>query len=624
MAEKYRSLQLLRNAAIAEVANHGEARSNFAQVSLNNVQDGEIILYSYTIKDEEVSTGVHTLVGVVRENNSKKHLEILGNYDFLHNEIVNALDEAKTYTDTTIDALDTTITNHVEGGKEPVIVSITQTDGLLTSVTVDVKNLSDNFQEIINALDYTHTNVNTSGTEFKIHATNQADGKISEVVDGTIYFTDPVTNDNPGATQKYVDDKIADLDTPEGGVSSEADQNILVTVEQENGIVTSVSVDETALNAKFDELEAATTLKGVEAIKVSYGETTNTVSLKIAEGEKVLSQSDAGLKSTIALTYDNTTTKIKLTGINGADLGTIDASEFVKDGLLTNVTIVTGEGQTVDGQELIKGHKYFKFVYKTVFYDENGDTKDTEKVVYLDVESLVDAYTADETWIHIDQDTNTISHKTIDGLDTENVHGSITRKDTGVTGNNLTNAGESIQLAVPIVEVDAAGHVTRIDEYTTIITLPASIATAVQTVKAAQTEVLSNTKFVAVKTERTDNDVLLTTEYRTQAVKDATADQDGLATAADVKEYVAANSTTVSTPDNNPVEVSETTNDNGSTNYQVELSAIEVEKATATTNSMANTTNTHTYMTGIETDGFGRVTKVLTETMTENIDCGLY
>lgn len=614
MAEKYRSLQLLRNAEIAEVANHGEARSNFAKVSLTNVKDGEIILYSYTIKNEEVSTGVHTLVGVVRENNSAKHLEILGNYDFLHNEIVNALEEAKTYTNTKIADLHTTITNDET---DPVVVSITQVDGLLTSVTVDVENLSDNFQEIINALDYTHAEHFTQAEDkksFQIYATNQEDGQISEVVDGTIYFTDGVTETNPGATKKYVDDKIAGLDTPEGGVSSAAGQNILVTVEQTDGIVSKVSVDETALNEKFDELEAATTLEGVEAIEVSYGETENTVSLKIAKGEKVLSQSDAGLKSTIALTYDNTTTKIKLTGIDGADLGTIDASEFVKDGLLTDVTIVTGEGQTVDGQELIKGHKYFKFVYKTVFYDENGDTKDTEKVVYLDVESLVDAYTADETWIHIDQDTNTISHKTIDGLDSTDPH--------GITADVTVNSTTEQTFNVPTLNVDAAGHVTSVDEKTVTIALPKSIDTAVQTVTSTEA-VNATDKFVAVHATRAEgsNDVVLTSEVKTQAVATATADQDGLATAADVKQFVLDNSASVIATEKETTVAKSTTQPY---TYTVGLADVAQTNDNTATSSFADANNTFTFVKAVNVDGKGRVTGVVTETVTEDIDCGLY
>lgn len=58
----------------------------------------------------------------------------------------------------------------------------------------------------------------------------------------------------------------------------------------------------------------------------------------VADGDKVLSLTDTLLSATIALGYDEENKTIKLTGKDGADLGSIDASPFIKDGMLEDVS----------------------------------------------------------------------------------------------------------------------------------------------------------------------------------------------------------------------------------------------------------------------------------------------
>ncbi len=603
---KFRSLQFLRNQTIANVANHGEARTNFARISLTNVKDGEIILYSYKITDEEVSTGVHTLVGVVRENNSVKHLEILGNYDLLHNEIVNALTEAKTYTNTTIAGLNTTITND---GTDPVVVSITQTDGLLASVTVDVDNLSTEFQNIIKALDYTHADHFTQATDkksFNIYATNQEDGQISEVVDGTIYFTDGVTSDNPGATQKYVDDSINALNTPEGGVSSEANQNILVTVEQENGIVTSVSVDETALEERLAAIED-NNISGENAIVVDPENNANKdvkVSLKIANTEKVLSQDGNGLKSTLTvdtIKYGEDAgnkagkTYIQIKGIGGEVISETDAAAFVKDGFLQKVELIEA---TAEGQENV-----LRFTW-------NSDAGIS--VTEIKVSDLCDVYTADETYLHL----NGFKFKHKEVFPEAQQKGSVTIAEADA-------AEEYVEFAVPTIKVDKAGHVIDITDNTVKVTLPKSIATAVQTVTSTEA-VNATDKFVAVHATRTGNNVVLTSEVKTKDVATATATDDGVALAADVQQYVLNNSSVVEGTEGQ-ITVTPTTNNNGPETYTVSLPARSITTAQELEQSFADEQpNDIKVLTNVTFDTYGRVESVQYTKIIEDINCGYW
>ena len=61
-------------------------------------------------------------------------------------------------------------------------------------------------------------------------------------------------------------------------------------------------------------------------------------SIEIAKDDNILEYDENGLLSTnIALSYDAGSKEIKLIGKNGADLGSVDATSFLKDGMLNDV-----------------------------------------------------------------------------------------------------------------------------------------------------------------------------------------------------------------------------------------------------------------------------------------------
>lgn len=138
--------------------------------------------------------------------------------------------------------------------------------------------------------------------------------------------------------------------------------------------------------------------KGNEAITVDD----NGVSLKIAEtqGNVTLSQSEAGLTasviipdakvtgvkandsilaldgtnltSTIGLSYDSENKKIKLTGIGNAEIASVDASDFIKDGMLDTA----------------------RFDPETKEITLTFNTASGKDPIKINVSSLVDTYTA--------------------------------------------------------------------------------------------------------------------------------------------------------------------------------------------------------------------------------------
>lgn len=114
---------------------------------------------------------------------------------------------------------------------------------------------------------------------------------------------------------------------------------------------------------------------------VTGADETTVIKLGIAEGEKVLTQTAAGLKSSLKIDYSDQ--KIRLLGAGDTVISSFDASAFVKDGMLNNAELVTAtESSPVNGNT---SGTFVKFTFNA----EGGG-----KIIYLDVTSLIDVYTA--------------------------------------------------------------------------------------------------------------------------------------------------------------------------------------------------------------------------------------
>lgn len=94
--------------------------------------------------------------------------------------------------------------------------------------------------------------------------------------------------------------------------------------------------------------------------------------LSVASGDKVLAIADDVISSTINLTYDSANKKIKLLGIADAVIAEVDATDFIKDGMVDNVS--------------------FDASTKTLTITFN--TASGKEAIDVDLTSLVDTYTA--------------------------------------------------------------------------------------------------------------------------------------------------------------------------------------------------------------------------------------
>ena len=143
--------------------------------------------------------------------------------------------------------------------------------------------------------------------------------------------------------------------------------------------VGAITVDDNGVALKIAETQGNVTLAQSAA-----GLTANVVIpdakvTGVKADDKVLSLTDKKLSATLGLSYDSGNKKIKLTGINKAEIASIDATDFIKDGMLKSASFTGAAGEGGQHKNCIK-----------LVFNSDGPADP----IYIDVSSLVDTYTA--------------------------------------------------------------------------------------------------------------------------------------------------------------------------------------------------------------------------------------
>lgn len=119
-----------------------------------------------------------------------------------------------------------------------------------------------------------------------------------------------------------------------------ADKTVIV-----DGLDLAVNIDGDTIvkdtDGKIGVSSTALAIEGEDAIDVEVSETGKTVKLNIASGDKVLTQSEAGLLANLELKYtpksDTENGKIELIGKDNTVISTFDTADFTVDGFLKSV-----------------------------------------------------------------------------------------------------------------------------------------------------------------------------------------------------------------------------------------------------------------------------------------------
>lgn len=200
------------------------------------------------------------------------------------------------------------------------------------------------------------------------------DGLYFAIDKGEIYLNDSVYGSDETVTDvKMTEDGTALIVSRKG----QDDKTIDLVELMAKASATSAGLMTAADKIALDELSAA--FKNDELGKVQG----------VADGDKILSMTDKLVSATVSLTYDEANKKIKLVGKDNADLGEVDASAFIKDGMLDDVSVETivadEEGNVPAGT--VAGEKYVKFTWKV----QEGEVLKTD---YIAVADLAKTYVA--------------------------------------------------------------------------------------------------------------------------------------------------------------------------------------------------------------------------------------
>jgi len=262
------------------------------------------------------------------------------------------------------------------------------------------------YKEIADAEDAAKTYADEQAAQALTDAKDYADGK-DEAMDGRVKVLEAIDHD------AYIGADAALKSEIEGELGKKVDKvegSRLMTNDE---------------GTKLGNIEAGAQVNKLEVVKVNgqalvIAEADKSVDVivptapvqGVADGEKVISLDGDKLKTTLTLAYvpasDEQNAVLRLQGINGEVVSSIDATAFIKDGML--------EGAVLDGpKEGEAGEKYLVLTFNTAAGKED---------IRMDVTDLLDYYAAGDGLVldgktfkvKVDETANTYLQVTTNGI----------------------------------------------------------------------------------------------------------------------------------------------------------------------------------------------------------------
>lgn len=145
-----------------------------------------------------------------------------------------------------------------------------------------------------------------------------------------------------------------------------------VTAATNKGIEIGGTAQAPTVGIKLDPTQGNVTLSlGANGLKAE-----DTTALRNVTGQNFIKKNDTNIEGHLNLTYNTETKKINLEGFDSSIIASIDATAFIKDGMINTVELVTDP----------ESHNPGTYLVITFNTDAGKDA------IYLDVSSLIDVY----------------------------------------------------------------------------------------------------------------------------------------------------------------------------------------------------------------------------------------
>lgn len=235
----------------------------------------------------------------------------------------------------------------------------------------------------------------------------------------------------------------------------------------------------------------------------------------VATDDKVLGLNGTLLSSTLNLKYDSTTKKIQLLGIKNAVIAEVDATDFIKDGMVNAVS--------------------FDPSSKALTITFNTDSG--KETITVDLSSLVDTYTAGngiaiaKNAVSIKVDPTSEEFLSVDtaGVKISGVQNAINAAKNEVVGSDTDTATSNTVHGAKAYAASLASNYATANQ-------GAKADTALQSIAKGKDGSYVTTTVGA----KSNNSQTVATSVTVQAISSASSTAKGLAEASDVKTYVDA------------------------------------------------------------------------------------
>ena len=251
-------------------------------------------------------------------------------------------------------------------------VSNISTSENATVTIIDVEGASENVQDAIDALSaYTNTKL----TEEK-NAREAADTTLQGNIDTLSSDTNTKLDAEKNARESADNTLQTNIDNLSSSTDTKINAEVTRATEKEAELSSTITSNYTTLSTAIDDEKKRAEAKESDLdakIQALDGSLDDTVSATVASGE-----------------YSSTDKKIYLKNISGETISTIDATDFIKDGMVTSVSVV-GENLVITFNT-DAGHEDINIPISAIFNANNYYTKTEIDTKVDDINSQLSEY----------------------------------------------------------------------------------------------------------------------------------------------------------------------------------------------------------------------------------------